>query len=134
MILFKTPGAGVPTGDAAMLVQSLRCLGNGFIVTGLLWAAALAALLDGHLRRSAAYFGVAGLCAFFGVIHSPLGDEQLGLPLQILALRATNDPLPFATVEFQTPLHWTVAYGLTAVLLFGLSLLRPAAPVRPDPY
>src|SRR5439155_24222835 len=55
VILFKTPGVGVPTGDAAMLVQTLRCLGNGCIVTGLLWAAAVAALMAGQLRRSAAY-------------------------------------------------------------------------------
>ncbi|HEY1861407.1 MAG TPA: hypothetical protein VGG61_13690 [Gemmataceae bacterium] len=136
VILFKTPGMGVPTGDAAMLVQTLRCLGNGFIVSGLLWAAALAALLDGRLRASSAYFAVAGVCAFFGIIHSPLGDEQIGLPARIMQIRATTDSLPFSTVEFQTPIHWTVAYGLTALLLLALSLIRPASPrpasVKPD--
>jgi AGZA family xanthine/uracil permease-like MFS transporter len=123
VIFFKTPGVGVPKDDAAMLLQTLRCLGNGFIVTGLLWAAALVALLDGRLRASAAYFVVAGLCAFFGVIHSPLGDEQIGLPHQILALRATSDSLPFSVVQFQTPIHWTAAYMLTAGLVFALSFV-----------
>jgi AGZA family xanthine/uracil permease-like MFS transporter len=123
VILFKTPGMSLPTGDAALLLQTLRCLGNGFIVTGLLWAAALAALLDGRLRASAAYFAIAGLCAFFGIIHSPLGDEQIGLPQQILALRASRDSLPFSAVEFQTPIHWTVAYALTALLVLALSFV-----------
>jgi adenine/guanine/hypoxanthine permease len=131
VILFKTPGMSLPTGDAAMLLQTLRCLGNGFIVTGLLWAAALAALLDGRLRASTAYFAIAGLCAFFGIIHSPLGDEQIGLPQQILVLRASRDSLPFSAVEFQTPIHWTVAYALTALFVLILSFI-PAPSARSD--
>jgi AGZA family xanthine/uracil permease-like MFS transporter len=127
VILFKTPGVAIPSGDAALLLQTLRCLGNGFIITSLLWAAALAAMMDGDLRRSAAYFAVAGVCAFFGVIHSPLGDEQIGFPLQILELRRTADLLDPSTVQFQTPIHWTVAYGLTASLLLLLSVFRPRA-------
>jgi AGZA family xanthine/uracil permease-like MFS transporter len=125
VILFKTPGVAIPTGDGAWLLQTLRCLGNGFIVTSLLWAAALAAMMDGDLRRSAAYFAVAGVSAFFGVIHSPLGDEQIGLPFDILEIRRTADLLDPSTVQFQTPIHWTVAYGLTAGLLLLLSFFRP---------
>jgi AGZA family xanthine/uracil permease-like MFS transporter len=125
VILLKTPGVGTPTGEAALLVQTLRCLGNGFIVTSLLWAAGLAAMLDGKLRRSAAYFAVAGVCAFFGVIHSPLGNEQIGLPQHILDLRRTKDLLDPSVAQFQTPTHWTVAYGLAAVLLLVLSFFRP---------
>jgi AGZA family xanthine/uracil permease-like MFS transporter len=131
VILFKTPGVGTPTGDAALLVQTLRCLGNGFIVTSLLWAAALAAMLDGDLRRSAAYFAVAGVCAFFGVIHSPLGDEQIGLPNQILELRKAVDLLDPSAVQFQTPIHWTVAYGLAAALLLALSFFQPKSADQP---
>jgi adenine/guanine/hypoxanthine permease len=120
LIFVKNLGVAIPAGDQATVVQTLRCLGNGFIVTGMLWAAALAALLDGHLRRSAAYFAVAGVCAFFGVIHSPLGDEQIGLPWTIMETRR-GDSLDFNAVVFQTPIHWTVAYALTAGLLLVLS-------------
>jgi len=119
-IFVKNLGVAIPAGEAALMVQTLRSLGNGFIVTGMLWAAALAALLDGHLRRSAAYFAVAGVCAFFGVIHSPLGDEQIGLPWTIMESRR-GEPLDSHAVEFQTPIHWTVAYALTAGLLLILS-------------
>jgi AGZA family xanthine/uracil permease-like MFS transporter len=128
VILFKTRGVGTPTGDGAELLQTLRCLGNGFIVTSLLWAAALAAMLDGKLRRSAAYFAVAGVCAFFGIIHSPLGADQIGLPHQILEVRLTKDGLEPTAVLYQTPYHWAAAYGLSAALLVALSFFRPKPP------
>jgi membrane protease YdiL (CAAX protease family) len=82
-------------------------------------------MLDGKLRRSAAYFAVAGVCAFFGVIHSPLGSEQIGQPHQILELRRTTDGLDPSVVLHQTPYHWAAAYGLSAALLVALSFVRP---------
>ena len=48
----RGPGAGRavrPPPQWPWVVQSLRCLANGFIVTSLLWASALAAMLDGKL-------------------------------------------------------------------------------------
>jgi AGZA family xanthine/uracil permease-like MFS transporter len=59
---------------------TLRCLANGFIITSLLWAAALAALLDGRYRKAAAYLAVAGVFALFGIIHSPLLDAPIDWP------------------------------------------------------
>jgi hypothetical protein len=112
-------------------VQTLRCLANGFIITSLLWAAALAMLLDGKLARSAGYFGIAGLAAFFGVIHSPLPDEQVNLPWRVLEMV----PEAFrGAVACQTPYHWAGAYGLVVLTLLGLSWFRTgtedgAAPV-----
>ena len=52
-------------------------LANGFIVTSLLWASALAALIDHRLRVAAAYFAAAAVCAAFGIIHSPLPGGRL---------------------------------------------------------
>ncbi len=69
-----------PDGAALATVQTLRCLANGFIITSLLWAASLACLLYGRYVRSAAYLLVAAVCAFFGIIHSPLGDGAIDLP------------------------------------------------------
>ncbi len=53
MILLDGALAGRSAADehGEVMIVTLRCLGNGFIVTSLLWAAALAAILDGHLRR-----------------------------------------------------------------------------------
>jgi AGZA family xanthine/uracil permease-like MFS transporter len=113
-------GPNEPPASAAVAVQTLWCLSGGFIVTSLLWAASLAALLDGKLRRAAAYLAVAGVCAFFGIIHSPLRDEQIDLPQNVLA---TFTESRFEAVQYQTPYHWAVAYGLSALLLVGLSFL-----------
>jgi AGZA family xanthine/uracil permease-like MFS transporter len=114
-------GGRDPAGeDAVRVVQTLRCLANGFIVTSLLWAAALAVLLDGRLVRAAAYFALAGVCSLVGVIHSPLPSERIGLPHHVLA----EVPEAFrAAVECQTPYHWAGAYALVALLLLALAAL-----------
>jgi adenine/guanine/hypoxanthine permease len=105
-------GRPVDPGGAAA-VQTLRCLANGFIVTSLLWAAALAALIDGLNRRAALYFLVAAGCALVGIIHSPLASAPIALPATVIA------QLP-AEATYQTPYHWATAYGLMAVLLVVL--------------
>jgi AGZA family xanthine/uracil permease-like MFS transporter len=116
-------GATNPQPGAVAAVQTLRCLANGFVITSMLWAAALATLLDGRLLRAAGYLMVAGVFAFFGVIHSPLADEQIGLPWHVLA----QPQGAFAeAAKYQTPYHWTAAYLLEALLLAGLACFRPA--------
>lgn len=105
----------VPNGERELFIlQTLRCMSNGFLIMGMLWSAALARMLDGQMRSAAVYFLVASGCAFCGLIHSPLPDEQIGLPWQILPL------VPEAfhnAVRTQTPYHWSVAYLLMAGLL-----------------
>jgi AGZA family xanthine/uracil permease-like MFS transporter len=110
-------GGREPAPFAVETVQTLRCLANGFIVTSLLWAAALAALIDGRLIRSGVYFLIAGGCSLFGVIHSPLSPALLALPDQVM-------PQLSEAAKYQTPYHWATAYGVTALLLFGLALFR----------
>jgi AGZA family xanthine/uracil permease-like MFS transporter len=105
--------------DAEVVVMTLRCLANGFIVTSLLWAAALAALLDRQLGRSALYLVIAGVFALFGIIHSPLPSAPISLPGPVLA-QLPDD----ARFRCQSPYHWAAAYFLCAVLLLALSLLR----------
>ena len=61
-------------------LQTIRMLANGFIVTSLLWASALAALIDRRLQLAAAYFATAAIGAAFGVIHSPLPGGRLFVP------------------------------------------------------
>jgi AGZA family xanthine/uracil permease-like MFS transporter len=109
----------VPSGEQQLAVmQTLRCLANGFLISGMLWAAALAMILDGRLRSAAGYFLIAGTCALVGIIHSPLPDEQIDLPWRVLV----QVPTEFrAAVRYQTPYHWGAAYGLVALLLVGLS-------------
>jgi AGZA family xanthine/uracil permease-like MFS transporter len=111
--------------DAAATQQTLRCLGNGFIVTSLLWAAALAALIDGRLVRSAGYLIVAAVCSLVGIIHSPLQDPQIAWPTML--------DLP-ESARFQTPYHWAGTYAACAVLLIALSVIgtRRADPEKSE--
>ncbi len=122
VVLSMALGARDPEPLAVETVQTLRCLANGFIVTSLLWAAALAVLLDGRLVRSAAYFALAGACALVGVIHSPLPSERIGLPHDVL--REVPEAFRQA-VEYQTPYHWAGAYALVALLLLALAAWGP---------
>ena len=62
---------------------TLRVLSGGFIVTSLLWASALAALIDHQLKRAGIYYGVAAGCVLFGLIHSPLPGSPLFLPWEL---------------------------------------------------
>ncbi|NBO91009.1 MAG: permease [Planctomycetia bacterium] len=112
----------VPDGERSLFVlQTLRCLSNGFLISGMLWAAALTMILDGKLRSAAGYFAVAAVCAFFGVIHSPLPDEQIGLPWNII--KEVGKPFAVA-IQTQTPYHWTIVYILMAIMLVGLDVVR----------
>jgi AGZA family xanthine/uracil permease-like MFS transporter len=61
----------------------VRVLASGFIVTSLLWSSGLATLIDRHLGKAAAYFGAAGACSLFGVIHSPLPGSRLFWPWEL---------------------------------------------------
>jgi AGZA family xanthine/uracil permease-like MFS transporter len=88
-------------------------LGNGFILTAMLWGAFLAELIDRRLRRSALYLGVLALFSFFGVIHSASPDGNMYLPWSLAAPLARAVPYQFAT-----------AYAVLAVLLLLLSFSR----------
>jgi len=102
--------------EAKQVFQTLHCLGNGFIVTSLLWAAALAALLDGRFVRSGLYLLVAGGCALFGIIHSPLQAAPIDLPWNVV------DEMKDKASLLQTPYHWAASYVMAAALLFVLAL------------
>jgi AGZA family xanthine/uracil permease-like MFS transporter len=73
-------GPDAVRGEAAVTVQMLRLLGNGFILTALLWAAATAMIIDRRLRAAAAFLAVASLGSLVGVIHSPLGSGGVFWP------------------------------------------------------
>jgi len=117
-----------PPGHALVTVQALRCLANGFIVTSMLWAAALAAILDGHLGRAAAYLFTAGACSFVGIIHSPMQPAVLGWPHDVwLAMQPRTDP-----ILCQSPYHWAAAYALAALLLLVLRKFASRSMVEPS--
>lgn len=105
--------------DALHGMLSLRCLANGFLISGMLWASIMALILDDKLRAAAIYCVVAGVFALVGIIHSPLGDETIGMPWTILK---QLEPAFKDAVAMQTPWHWAGGYLLCALVLWGLSV------------
>jgi AGZA family xanthine/uracil permease-like MFS transporter len=89
-------------------------LGNGFIVTAMLWGGFLAELIDRKFRASAMYLGLLAVLAFFGVVHSASPDGAMYFPWDLSGL-ARAIPYQFAS-----------AYGGLALLLLLLSRTKEA--------
>lgn len=70
-------------------------LGNGFIVTAMLWGSIVVKLIDGCVRTAALYVLVCAAMAYFGLIHSAAPDGNLYLPWN-LAESARRIPNQFS--------------------------------------
>jgi AGZA family xanthine/uracil permease-like MFS transporter len=97
-------------------------VGNGFIVTAMLWGAFLAELIDRRLKRSALYLAVLAVLSFFGIIHSASPDGLMYFPWTLNGLAR------------QIPIQFTLAYlvlgGLFLVLSFSREHRDPALPAQ----
>jgi AGZA family xanthine/uracil permease-like MFS transporter len=102
--LLGTPGKALPE------VLVTVALGNGFILTAMLWGAFLAVLIDKRLRLASLYLGILAVLTFFGVIHSALPEGNMYLPWSLAS------PLQQAI-----PYQFTTAYLALAALIFLLS-------------
>jgi AGZA family xanthine/uracil permease-like MFS transporter len=100
-------GAADLSGDGRLAYEHLLVLGNGFIVTALLWGWVLVSIIEGRLRRAAAVFLVAGTATLFGAIHSPRAGGALFWPWS-------------AGSAF--PLQLAAGYALGALILALLSV------------
>jgi AGZA family xanthine/uracil permease-like MFS transporter len=106
----------LPAG-AALRLETVRVLGNGFILTSLLWGSGVAMIVDRRLPSAAAVFAVAGLASLAGVIHSPLESGGLFWP---------------GSVASRWPGLLAGGYGLVAALLLLLApTVRPGAAAAP---
>lgn len=95
-------GAGAePNPTLAAQLSALSIVGQGFILTAMLWGAAVAFLLDGRAGAVAVTFAVLAVFSLFGVVHSVAPDGGLQLPSA-------------------RPVEIAAAYCLTGALLAGL--------------
>src|SRR5262249_28396725 len=78
-------------GDAASTYRTLLVLGNGFILTAVLWGWALVTMIDRRFLVTAAVLAVASLATLVGLVHSPLPG---GAPFLPLAPDAPRGPPP----------------------------------------
>jgi AGZA family xanthine/uracil permease-like MFS transporter len=68
------------TPGSQMTLTALRMLGNGFVVTAMLWVALVVAMIEGQMTRAALFAGLAGLMTLVGLMHSPFADGHLFVP------------------------------------------------------
>lgn len=115
--LLAAVGAGVESLSAELgeTVRTLALLGNGFIITALLWGAATAELIDQRFRRSGAYFLAGALLCLFGVIHSPAPQGTLFLPWRL---------------DSAVPAYFALAYLAAGLTVAAAGFLRPQASAR----
>lgn len=124
LMLTSILGPSLPaTEEAKLLLQTLRCLANGFLITSLLWSAMLARVIDGKTVQAALFLLIAAVFSLFGVMHSPLAAERIGLPWEILQSPEMKPMLQ--AVQYQTPFHWAGAYLLMALSLLLLDRNKP---------
>jgi AGZA family xanthine/uracil permease-like MFS transporter len=89
-------------------------IGNGFILTGMLWGALLAEMINRRLKICSIYLCILAALTFFGLVHSSLPDAGLYLPWLL------PDPAR------QIPYQFTLSYIVLAVLTFVLSYTKGA--------
>jgi AGZA family xanthine/uracil permease-like MFS transporter len=100
-------------------LETLRVMANGFIVTSLIWASVVAALIDRRLSVAAAYLAFAAVLSTFGVIHSPLPGAAMFLPWEL-----PRDVM-------QVPVSFSSGYLISALLLACWSKWVVADPYSP---
>jgi AGZA family xanthine/uracil permease-like MFS transporter len=106
---------GSVPADLQAQIQTIRMLSSGFIITSLVWASALAAMIDRRLARSALFFLIAAVFTLFGVMHSPAPGSPLFFPW---SLASEYRPLV---------IQYALGYALVALLLFAWSTAVKAA-------
>lgn len=109
----QVTGGAPLSGHAAAYAHTIDVVAHGFIITSMLWGAAVADLIDGRRGRAAAWMLLAGVSSAFGLIHSVLPSGALYLPWQ----QASREPYLLAA-----------AYALMAATF--MLLRTPSKPGR----
>ena len=92
------------TGEVGETIHTLNLVGNGFIISAVLWGAATAEIIDSRFTRGALYLGAAAVLCLFGVIHSPTPDATMIVPWH------AGSVLPF---------HFAFGYLAAALFVFA---------------
>ena len=95
-------------------------LGNGFILTGMLWGGFLAEMIDRRLKTCSLYIFVLAALTFFGVVHSSSPDANVYLPWLLTGMAQA------------IPYQFSLSYLVLGVLVFLLSFTRAAEAPQPS--
>jgi AGZA family xanthine/uracil permease-like MFS transporter len=81
------------TGEAAASHRALLVLGNGFILTAVLWGSAVVFIVERRHAALATVFALCSLATLVGLVHSPLPDGAVFWPWSAHAPLAVAGPL-----------------------------------------
>jgi AGZA family xanthine/uracil permease-like MFS transporter len=90
-------------------------LAHGFILTAMLWGAALAFLIEHRIGATVVVLGAAAALSLFGFIHSVLPSGGVYLPWSAALLGS------------RVPYQWAAGYAAFALMLLTLGASRPQA-------
>lgn len=115
----------LPNPDLANELHIVLMLANGFILTSLLWASGLAAIIDHKLRRAGILFLICMTLTLFGVMHSPFTDAKMFVPWKKVAVPvevsdATNNS-ESASVDVETGASEEPAEAANTSMVYFLS-------------
>jgi len=102
------------TGESLNENMVITALGNGFILTAMLWGGMMALLVDRKLRSAAGYMLLLAVLTWVGVTHSVMPDGNMYNPLSL--------PEPARRIPFL----FTTGYLILAGMFFALSFSKQA--------
>jgi adenine/guanine/hypoxanthine permease len=112
--LIEAPGKSLPETLVTF------ALGNGFILTAMLWGGFLAELIDRKLKSSAVYLFLMAILTFFGVIHSATVDGMMYLPWTLHGMQQ------------KVPYQFALAYAVFGIMLLLFSLTKESREPIPE--
>ncbi len=101
----------LPTATHIPEVVLIVALGNGFILTAMLWGAFIAELIDRRLKVASVYLVVLSVLSFFGIVHSVKPSGAMYLPWEL-------------GPESRIPYEFAMAYLVLGLLFFVLSFTK----------
>jgi AGZA family xanthine/uracil permease-like MFS transporter len=108
------PGHHIPE---TMLVV---VLGNGFILTAMLWGGFMAELIDRRLKASAVYLFLLSGLSYFGIVHS------------VKVTGAMYNPATLSAGEARIPVEFATAYAVLGLIFLALSFTRESREPRSE--
>ena len=110
-------------------LHTVHILKQGFILTSLLWASLLAMAIDRRMNQAAIFTALAGVFTLFGLIHSPLSNNALFLPI---ALPGLSDSWVLPKDMMSSMLQLAFGYFATSALFWGWGLYLKSAGLGAD--
>ena len=104
-----------PANEELFLI--INVLAGGFILTSLIWASVTARIIDRRYNSAGIFFLAGAVLTMFGLMHSPLKDDQMFLPHHLFVSEVMSFKQSSIAVQF------ICTYLLAAGLMFGLGFL-----------